>query len=727
MKAFRTFQKGQLNLSISTSVPVVLQSEVAECGLACVAMIASYFGYRIDIASLRRKFSTSLKGINLNHLLYVADGCGLSARAVRCELEELRQLRVPAILHWDLNHFVVLVRSRGDDVWIHDPAVGKRKLKMKECSRRFTGVALELQPGVSFRPAKKIEQMSVRQLWSRLDGLYRALATLFAMSILLQFAAIGAPYYMQWVVDHVLVTADRDLLVVLAFGFMLLMLTTTFLGALRSWLVLRLASMLNLQMGVNLLRHLLRLPLDFFEKRHLGDLMSRFASLGQVRERMTTGVVETVVDGIMSVMVLVVMLLYSVSLTLVVLAAVSLYLCIRLVCYGPLYRASEEAILAGASEQSNFLENLRGIQTIKLFAAEGLRLGLWQNRFTDLINTEIYLGKLGIGFSVVSGLIFGAENILIVYLAALLVLQGDMSIGMVLAFMAYKGQLTSRLSNLVEQLIAFRMLRLHLNRLADIALSKPESQDGSFSFSLSSTQPGNYEVDGLAYRYGDNEEFIFHDASFSVLTGEAVAIVGPSGGGKTTLIKLLAGLLSPTRGLIRFDSIDIKQLGLSEYRRQLAAVMQNDTLLSGSVLENLSFFASEPDFVRVQNCARMAAIGNEIESLPMGYHSMVGDMGNQFSGGQIQRLLLARALYQQPRVLLLDEATSQLDEANEYRIAEQLRDLPMTRIIVAHRPETIREADKILLVENGKVTDITHTNSAEVDATLSTLDRAHRE
>ncbi|MGK0463044.1 MAG: ATP-binding cassette subfamily B protein RaxB, partial [Candidatus Azotimanducaceae bacterium] len=474
-----------------------------------------------------------------------------------------------------------------------------------------------------------------------------------------------------------------------------------------SWLVLRLSSTLSLQMGVNLLRHLLRLPLEFFEKRHIGDVVSRFSSLGQVRERITTGIVETIVDGVMSLMVLVVMMFYSVPLTLVVIGAVLLYTLVRIISYGPLYRASEIAIRISASEQSSFLETIRGIQTIKLFAAEGHRLSLWQNQFTDVINCEIKLGKLSIGFSLVSGMIFGVENILIVYLAALAVLADELSIGMVLAFLAYKGQLSGRLSNLVEQWIAFRMLRLHLNRLADIALAEPESSHaGSPSLPTDSGTGSRLEVQHLSYRYGDHEPLVLDDFNFDVSDGEVIAIVGPSGGGKTTLIKLLCGLLMPDSGRILFDGVDIRQLGLHQYRRQLGVVMQNDTLLTGTVLENISFFDLEPNLLRVRQCARLASIDDEISASPMGYYSLVGDMGNQFSGGQIQRLLLARALYQQPRVLLLDEATSHLDVANECHIAQQIRALTMTRIIVAHRPETIREADRVLLVERGKLSQV---------------------
>ncbi len=707
MSAYGNPEVATLNFSLFKRVPVILQSEVAECGLTCMAMVSAYFGYKQDVGFLRKKYSTSLKGLNLKHLMHIAEDCGFTSRAIRCELEELSGLKLPAILHWDLNHFVVLTRVQGQHIWIHDPAVGKRKLNSRECSRRFTGIALELQPGSDFTRRDETVSMSIRQLWSKTTSLYRALAILFTLSILIQLTGIAAPYYMQWVVDHVLVTADSDLLVVLASGFALLTVTGVLISSLRSWLVLRLSSTLNLQMGVNLLQHLLRLPLEFFEKRHIGDVVSRFASLGQVRERMTTGIVETVVDGVMSIMVLVVMLLYSVKLTLVVLAAILFYTIIRMIWYGPLYRASESAIQAGASEQSNFLENIRGIQTIKMFASEGHRLSLWQNRFTDVINCEIQLSKLNIGFSMISGILFGAENILIVYLAALSVLSNQMTIGMVLAFLAYKGQLSGRLSNLVEQWIAFRMLRLHLNRLADIALAEPEISDPSSPVLMSTERTaGRLEVQGLSFRYGQQEPLVLEDINFEVVPGEAVAIVGASGGGKTTLIKLLSGLLVPTSGRILFNGIDIRQLGLRRYRRQLGAVMQNDTLLAGTVLENISFFDMEPNLLKVQQCAGLASIHEEITQLPMGYYSLVGDMGNQFSGGQVQRLLLARALYQQPRLLLLDEATSQLDVANEFRIAQQIRGLAMTRIIVAHRPETIKEASRVLRVEGARVVQL---------------------
>lgn len=694
----------ELEISIRAKTPVILQTEVAECGLACVAMVASHHGYECDVAALRRKFTASLKGLNLKHMMQVAERCGLTARAIRCELEELAQLKTPVILHWDLNHFVVLTKVTKRAVWIHDPAQGRVKLTLAECSRHFSGIALELSPGAEFKQEQVQQRLSIWQLWSRMHHLVRSLSLLFVLSLVLQIAAIATPYYMQWVVDHVLLTEDRDLLVVLALGFGLLMVCSSLLTTLRGYLVLRMSSVVNLQMGVNLTRHLLRLPLSYFTRRHVGDVVSRFGSLSQVRERLTTGVVETLVDGVMSILVLGVMLLYSVPLTALVLVAILLYIGVRAVSYGMLYRASEQTIKSGAEEQTSFLENIRGIQAVRLFGAENFRLGLWQNRYTAVVNSEIRLGKLNLLFSLLSAILFGAENILVVYFAAQEVLSGALSIGMVLAFIAYKNQLSGRLTNLVEQWIAFRMLRLHLDRLADIALTETELDPANDpSMVVTSSGQAGLKVENLSFRYGDNEAPVVRDVNFSVEPGSMVAIVGASGGGKSTLVKLLLGLYQPDEGRLLYNGIGLEQFGVTNYRSEVAAVLQGDALLAGSVTDNISFFDVEPDHEAVQHCARAAAIHEEILALPMGYHSLVGDMGSQFSGGQVQRLLLARALYRKPKILFLDEATSHLDVCNERRVTAHIEQLGITRLVVAHRPETIARADQVLLVANGTV------------------------
>ncbi|WP_028773936.1 peptidase domain-containing ABC transporter [Shewanella waksmanii] len=690
-----------LEFSGKKRVPLILQAEMAECGLACMAMVASFHGHKLDMAALRKRFTANLKGMNLQQLIELADNVGLASRALKCPIEDIGKLSLPCVLHWDMNHFVVLTGVTKRGLTINDPALGKRNLSFKEFAEHYTGIALELTPAKGFKQQDERQQMRLSQLWSKMTGLGRGLLTLFVLSVLLQAFALISPYYMQWVVDEVLISQDKPLLIVLAIGFVLLAIINVVTTGVRSWLVLRVSSLLNMQMGVNLLRHLLRLPMQYFEKRHIGDVVSRFGSLAQVRERLTTGLVETLVDGVMSIAVLVMMLLYSVQLTMVVLAAITIYTLIRFGLYRPLHRATEESIQANAKEQTNFLENVRGIQTIKLFTCEPQRQNLWQNRYSEVINADIRLGKLQISFDAANKLLFGIENVIVVYLAATIVMSGGITIGMVLAFIAYKNQLTERVASLIEQLILFRMLRLHLDRISDIALHQQEPhRDASQSLSH---VIGQLRLENVCFGYGDSEKQVIDNVSLTIEAGESVAIVGESGCGKTTLVKLMLGLLSPTQGRVLLDGQDITQIGLTQYRQQIAAVMQDDTLLSGSIADNITFFDPEPNYLRMQQCAQHAAIETDISKMNMGYNTLVGDMGSQFSGGQVQRLLLARALYQQPRLLFMDEATSHLDINNEAKISEQIKQLEMTRVIIAHRPETIKQAEQVLVMHQGKV------------------------
>ena len=691
--------KKLLAFSSKKRVPLILQAEVAECGLASMAMIASYHGYELDLPALRKRFSANLKGMNLQQLNELGDSLGLMGRALKCPVENVCDLSLPCILHWDMNHFVVLTRVDRSSFTINDPGKGKIKLYLEEFSRRFTGIALELHPSSQFKPKVEKQRMQINQLWSKMTGLKFALVKLLILSLVLQLFALMSPYYMQWVVDEVLVSRDQSLLVILAIGFTILKVIGVVTGAARSWLVIRLSSVLNMQMGVNLLHHLLRLPMSFFESRHVGDIVSRFGSLAQIRERITTGLVETVVDGIMSITVLWVMFMYSMKLTIVVLFAVAAYGILRSLLFQPLRGATEEAIQCGAKEQSNFLESIRGIQAIKVFSNEPQRQGIWQNRYAEVINAEIRLGKLEIGFSSVHQLLIGFESIIVVYLAAQLVIANQISIGMVLAFIAYKNQFSDSAIGLIEQFIEFKMMRLHLDRISDIALHEQEAYQDNLLPLVNID--GELKLENLCFSYGKDEPNIIDNLSITFEQGDFVAITGESGCGKTTLAKLILGLLKPSSGRILLGGKDINHVGLKNYRKQISAVMQDDTLLAGSILDNISFFDPEPNYLKVEQCAQLAAIHEDITKMNMGYSALVGDMGSNLSGGQVQRLLLARALYKQPQILFMDEATSHLDIDNESKINNQIVDLEITRIVIAHRKETINRANKIYKLRHG--------------------------
>lgn len=702
-----------LKFSLSKNVPLILQAEVAECGLASIAMVASYHGHKLDMPAIRKRYSANLKGMNLQQLIELGDSLGLASRALQCPIDEVHKLTIPCILHWDLNHFVVLTKVSGKGksakFYINDPAVGKRTLNAEEFSQHFTGICLELTPTNKFEVKQEQAQMKFSQLWSSMSGLKAGLVKLVGLSLVLQLFALMGPYYMQWVVDEVLVSFDKPLLMVLAIGFALIAVIAVVTNAVRSWLILRLSSLLSMQMGVNLLRHLLRLPMNYFELRHIGDVVSRFGSLAQIRERITTGFVETLVDGVMAITVLIMMLFYSVKLTAVVLGAITLYTLVRLALYRSLHQATEEMIQSSAKEQSNFLENIRGIQTIKLFGNESQRQGIWQNRYAEVINSEIRLGRLNISFESFNSLLFGLENVLVIYFAAMMVMANSLSIGMVLAFIAYKGQLTGRFANLIEQIIQFKMMRLHLDRIADIALTEQEANregEATFSNEENNEPKGQLTLDNICFSYSDDQAPILNNVNLLLDAGDSIAITGPSGSGKTTLMKIMLGLLQPTSGKVLLDGKDINHVGLKNYRKHIAAVMQDDTLLAGSIADNISFFDPQPNYLKIEQCAHIAAIHNDVNKMTMGYNSLVGDMGSNLSGGQIQRLLLARALYQSPCVLFMDEATSHLDKDNETKISEQIQHLPITRIMIAHRQETINMAEQVYLLNNGTLINL---------------------
>jgi ATP-binding cassette subfamily B protein RaxB len=686
-------------------VPVVLQTEAAECGLACLAMVAAAHGLHTDLAALRQRFSLSLKGVTMVELVRMADALNLRSRALRAELDELQQLQTPCILHWDLNHFVVLVSFRRGVATIHDPAHGQRRLKLAELSPHFTGVALELAPGPGFEPRKEKRPVRWRDLLGPVSGLKRALAQVLLLAVALELFVLLTPFFMQWVVDDVLVSGDRDLLLTLGVGFALLVAIQVLTAGARAWAVLVLSATLNLQWLLNVFAHLLRLPVSWFETRFLGDIWSRFGAVQQIQRALTTSFVEAVLDGALVVLTLAMMALYSLRLTAIALLAVAVYGLLRWAFMRPLRAYTEEQLIHEARQNSHFIESLRGVQAIKLFGAQVDRRHRFGSLVADTMNADIAVRRLELWMSLANRALFGLERVAVIWLGALLVLERSLSVGMLFAFFAYKEQFATRVSGLVDKLVALRMLRLQGERLADIVLTAPEDEQGSGL--VRAELPAGIELVDVSFRYADAEPEVLRRVSLRIVPGESVAITGPSGCGKTTLLKIMLGVLEPTRGQVRIggrDGVPLPQLGLQRWRQMVGVVMQDEPLFSGSVADNIAFFDPRPDRAWIAHCARVAAVHDEIEAMPMGYHTLIGELGTALSGGQKQRILLARALYKRPRILLLDEATSALDVERERVVNQAVRQLALTRIIVAHRPETIASATRVIALSEGRVT-----------------------
>jgi ATP-binding cassette, subfamily B, bacterial CvaB/MchF/RaxB len=682
-------------------LPLMLQTEAAECGLACLAMVAACHGLQSDLPTLRQRFALSLKGATMADLVRMAAELQLGARPLRAELEHLGQLELPCILHWDLNHFVVLKSVGRGRVEIHDPARGLRRMSLAELSRHFTGVVLELTPQAGFRPGVDRQRLRLRDLLGRVVGLKRSMAQILALALALEAFALLAPFFMQWVVDGVLTSADRGLLTTLGVGFALLVLIQVGTGALRSWAVLHLAYTLNVQWVSNLFAHLLRLPLAWFERRHKGDVMSRFGAIQQIQQTLTTHFIEAVLDGVLVVVTLAMMLAYSVLLSAVVLGCVALYAVLRGALFRALRDATEEAIVQDARRATHFLESLEGVQAIKLFNRQPDRQARFANVVVDAMNAGVGVRKLELRLQVAHRLLFGLERVVVVWIGALLVIDGHFTVGMLFAFVAFKEQFATRVSGLIDKAVDLGMLKLQGERLADIALTAPEVDGGSATAHAGSEPEPRLELRSITFRYADGEPNVLADCSLVVEPGESVAIVGPSGCGKTTLLKLMLGIHEPQAGEILVDGVNLRQLGLFRWRAMIGTVMQDETLFAGSVADNICFFDAAPDLAWVAECARLASVDADIEALPMGYHTLIGSLGATLSGGQRQRLLLARALYKRPRILFLDEATSALDVDRERLVNQAVAGLALTRVIVAHRPETIASADRVIQLEHG--------------------------
>ncbi len=681
-------------------LPVILQAEATECGLACLAMIANFFGNETTLLTLRQEFSLSLKGVTLARVVAMAERLGLRSRALRVELEHLGRIALPAILHWNFNHFVVLKSVKKNLIVVHDPAVGERRVSFAEASTSFTGVALELAPTEEFKEVKSEKRIPISRLVGTIHGLRRSLLQVFGLAIALETFVLVGPLFIQCVTDQVLANHDGSLLASLGVAFSLfVVLQSAIIGA-RGLAAINLGASLNWSWTNNVFDHLIRLPEAFFQKRFIGDIVSRFNAISVIQQTLSSRFVEAILDGLMAIFTLVLLLVYSPLLCAITLLAFAFYCVIRIGSFRFLREANIQQIAAAARQQSLFLTSIQGARAIRLFNRVPMQSARFSNQTAKVLDASVHVQRWTLLFIALNRMVFGLQAVATVWLGAAIVLDGNLSIGMLVAFLAYSSQFSVRAGSFIDYATELGMLRLQADRLADLVLAETEGEDTSRG-TIDDPEP-SIRLNNISYRYGDAEPWILQDLDLEVRAGESVAIVGDSGCGKTTLIKILLGLLDPQQGSVSIGNIDLNHLGKRRYRDMLGTVLEDDVLLAGSIAENISFFDLDATPETIEAAARRAAIHDEIVAMPMAYHSLVGDMGSTLSAGQRQRILFARALYKNPRILVLDEATSRLDVGNERRLNEAVKRMNITRISIAHRPETIASADRVVEISGGQ-------------------------
>jgi ATP-binding cassette subfamily B protein RaxB len=683
------------------TLPVYLQSEAAECGLAAVGMVAAYWGRQIDLPELRRRFPVTLQGATLNDLIRTAERLDFKTRALRVELEALGEVRLPAVLHWEFNHFVVLKRLGRNHAIIHDPGAGERRIPMAEFSRSFTGIVLELLPSSDFRPERTRTTIGLGRVVRGVNGLVWPLTQTLVLSLFIQAIAIGLPFLTQLAIDDVVPTGDLDLLMVLAIGFGVIYVAGPVLEWLRKRLVIFLSVQFSSQMTTNVVGYLLNLPLGFFEKRSIGDLLARLDASERLRELLTEGFVTAAVDVLLATITLGMMFYYSVTLGVIVTITTVAVIALRMAFIPELRRLVNETLQRKGLEQSELIESLRGIASVKLFQKEAEREAIWNNRFSGYLNTTAALQSQQANYMVIKDVVVNISIVVLIYMGIKFVLDGEsaFTLGGFVAFAAYREMFFQRLNSFLNMLIQFSLSRTHLERLGEILSEEKEEMPSDFH--LVSGDRFSLELNNVSYRFAEHAELVLRDVDMTISKGERIVLFGPSGSGKTTLLKMLAGVYEPSEGHLRLNGIDVVSAGLKVLRSRSATVMQGDYLFKGSVLDNITFFDRLPDTNLAMQCAKLACIDEAIERMPMSYETLIGEMGSSLSQGQQQRVLLARALYQKKPLLLLDEGTAHLDEETEARVLRNLKRLGVTVVMTAHKQSLAGFGTRVWEVTDG--------------------------
>ena len=692
----------RLDAGIGRRIPFVQQLTATECGAACLTMALRYFGKELRLADVRSAMPQGRDGATALAILDAASFYGLQARGVRIEASDVEGLPPGSILHWDFNHFVVFERASRDGFEIVDPAVGRRVVSLAQLEGSFTGVALLLEPGAEFAPTGAQPRPIWRQLRSALTG-SGDWRRIIVTSLLLQLFALALPLLTGAVVDSVVPHGDVHLLAVLSVALLGLVGAHFLASMIRAHLLIQLRTLFDSKLTLGFVDHLLRLPYSFFQERPTGDLMMRVNSNTVIREVLTSGALSALLDGALVILFLVTILAVNPWFGLLVLVLGLLQLATFWFSGRRQRELLSELLQTQAQAESYLMEMLSGIETLKSSGSEARAGQHWSGLFVDQLNVSIGRSRLTALVDSLTGTLRIASPLFILGFGAVQALDGAMSLGVVLALCALAGAFLTPLANLVTTVGQLQILGSYVERLEDVLGAAPEQAPEQPR--VVHRAAGRIAVENVTFSYSAMGPPVLRDVSLNIEAGQFVAIAGRSGSGKSTLGNLLLGLYPPTSGCVRYDGVDLAGIDLPSLRRQLGVVNQRAHLFAASVRENIAADDPAMSLDEVTEAAQRACVDDEIRGMPMGYETLLQGGGTSLSGGQRQRLTLARALARRPSILFLDEATSALDVVTEQAVQRELSDLRCTRIVIAHRLSTIRNADVIIVLDQGRIVE----------------------